>query len=96
MEIMGITGIAAITIICYLAAEAIKATSLDNKWLPVICGVLGGALGVVGMFIMPDYPAQDYITAVSVGIVSGLAATGINQISKQLFKSKELGVKEDG
>lgn len=96
MEIMGITGIAAITIICYLAAEAIKATSLDNKWLPVICGVLGGALGVVGMFIMPEYPAQDYITAVSVGIVSGLAATGINQISKQLSKSKEMGVKEDG
>lgn len=84
MEIMGITGIAAITVICYLAAECIKATALDNKWLPVICGVLGGALGIVAMLIMPDYPATDYITAVAVGIVSGLAATGINQIGKQL------------
>ena len=84
MEIMGITGIAAITVICYLAAEVIKATPLDNKWLPVICGVLGGALGIVAMLIMPDYPATDFITAVAVGIVSGLAATGVNQIGKQL------------
>lgn len=83
MEILGITGIAAITVICYLAAECIKATALDNKWLPVICGLLGGVLGVVAMLIMPDYPASDYITAVAVGIVSGLAATGINQIGKQ-------------
>jgi len=86
MEIMGITGIAAITIICYLAAECIKATALDNKWLPVICGLLGGALGIAAMFMMPNYPAEDYITAVAVGIVSGLAATGIDQIGKQLGK----------
>lgn len=86
MEIMGITGIAAITIICYLAAECIKATALDNKWLPVICGILGGALGVAAMFLMPEYPAEDCITAVAVGIVSGLAATGIDQIGKQLGK----------
>lgn len=84
MEIMGITGIAAITIICYLAAECIKATAIDNKWLPVICGLLGGALGIAAMFLMPEYPAEDFITAVAVGIVSGLAATGIDQIGKQL------------
>lgn len=84
MEILGITGIAAITIICYLAAEAVKVTPLDNKWLPIICGVLGGALGIVARGVVPDYPAQDIITAVAVGIVSGLAATGINQIGKQL------------
>lgn len=85
MEFMGITGIAAITVICYLAAECIKATALDNKWLPVICGILGGSLGIVAMFIMPDFPGGDYITAVAIGIVSGLAATGANQIGKQLF-----------
>lgn len=84
MEIMGITSIAAITVICYLLALGIKATPLDNKWLPVICGVLGGALGVAAMYIMPNFPAQDTITAVAVGIVSGLAATGAHQIGKQL------------
>ena len=34
---------------------------------------------------VPDFPATDSLTAVAVGIVSGLAATGINQAAKQLF-----------
>lgn len=80
----GITGIAAITVLCYLAAQGVKATALDNKWLPVICGVLGGILGVVGMYVMPDYPATDIVTAAAVGVVSGFAATGVNQVYKQL------------
>lgn len=80
----GITGIAAITVLSYLAAQGVKATSLDNKWLPVICGVLGGILGVAGMKIMPDFPATDLITAAAVGVVSGFAATGVNQVYKQL------------
>ena len=79
----GITGIAAITVLCFLAAQGAKATALDNKWLPVICGVLGGVLGVIGMHVMPDYPATDWITAAAVGVVSGLAATGAHQMYKQ-------------
>lgn len=80
----GIASVAAITVICYLVAQGVKATSLDNKWLPVLCGVVGGILGVVGMYVMPEFPANDVITSVAVGIVSGLAATGVNQIYKQL------------
>ena len=76
----GIASVAGITVICYLAAQAVKATNLDNKWLPVICGVLGGILGVVGLYWIPEYPAQDIITAIAVGIMSGLAATGVNQV----------------
>lgn len=82
----GIAGVAAITVICYLVAEGIKATNLDNKWLPTISGAVGAVFGVLGYMIMPDFPAEDYITAIAVGIVSGLAATGINQIYKQLSK----------
>ncbi len=88
MEMIGIASVAAITVIAYLIGEGIKVTGLDNKWIPVICGICGGALGVVGMKIMPDFPATDYITAVAVGIVSGLAATGANQIVKQLGKDE--------
>ena len=62
----GIASVAGITVICYLAAQAVKATNLDNKWLPVICGVLGGILGVVGLYWIPEYPAQDIITAIAV------------------------------
>lgn len=80
----GIAGVAAITIIAYLIGAAVKATALDNKWIPIICGAVGGVLGALAMSIMPDFPAHDYITAVAVGIVSGLAATGVNQCVKQI------------
>lgn len=81
---LGITGVAAITVICLLIGQGVKASGLDNKWIPIICGVCGCALGILAMFIMSDFPAGDYITAAAVGIVSGLAATGINQAAKQL------------
>lgn len=81
---LGITGVAAITVICLLVGQGVKASGIDNKWIPIICGVFGGVLGVMGMFIMPDFPATDYITATAVGIVSGLSATGANQVFKQL------------
>lgn len=80
----GIAGVAAITVICYLAGQLVKASGLDNKWIPIICGVVGGVLGVAAMRFMADYPADDYITAVAVGIVSGFAATGINEAVKQI------------
>ena len=81
----GIVGVAAITVICYLLAQAVKATAVDNKWLPVLCGLLGGALGLAALYTgLQDFPASDPLTALAVGIVSGLAATGANQIGKQL------------
>lgn len=85
MDFMGITGVAGIVVICYLVGLIVKATPYDNnKIIPIVCGAAGGALGVAGMFLMPDFPASDPITAVAVGIVSGLAATGADQIVKQV------------
>lgn len=81
---LGIVGVSAITVLCYLIGEAVKASKVDNKYIPVICGVLGAILGVAAMFAMPEFPAQDIITAAAVGAVSGLAATGANQVFKQL------------
>ena len=80
----GIASVAVITVICYLVGQVVKVSGIDNKWIPIVVGVAGGVLGVVGMHLMPDFPAQDYLTAVAVGIVSGLAATGIDQVAKQL------------
>lgn len=85
---LGIAGVAAITVICFLIGQVVKASGLDNKWIPITCGISGALLGVLGLFIMPDFPATDYITALAVGIVSGLAATGINQVYKQLNKGE--------
>lgn len=81
---LGITGVAAITVICYLFGNAAKASNLPDKWIPIVCGVAGLILGIVAMFAMPDFPGTDFITACAIGIVSGFAATGINQVFKQL------------
>lgn len=85
---VGIVSVAAITTISALIAQAVKATRLDNKWLPVICGMCGAVLGVVGMLTIPDFPAGDILGAIAVGIVSGLAATGSHQIYKQMGVDK--------
>lgn len=80
----GIAGVASITTLCYLIGELVKVTGVDNKWIPVVCGVAGVVLGIAAMFIMPEFPATDYITAGAVGAVSGFAATGIDQAIKQV------------
>ena len=85
----GIAGVAVITVIAYLVGLAVKATAIPNRWIPVICAAVGGALGVVGLYTMAAFPATDILTAIAVGIVSGLAATGIDQTVKQLG-SKEM------
>ena len=81
----GIGSVVAITVITYLIGMGCKSwEKLDNKFIPVICGLVGAVLGVVGMQTMADFPATDVLNAVAVGIVSGLASTGANQIGKQL------------
>lgn len=83
----GIASVAAITVICYLAGLIAKALPLDDRYIPIVCGVCGAVLGVAGLYLgLPDFPASDPVTAVAVGIVSGLAATGVNQVFKQLGK----------
>ncbi len=88
MENFGIAAVAAITVIAYIVGLVVKATNLNNKWIPIICGLTGAILGVVSLYWtpIPDFPAADPISAAAVGIVSGLAATGANQIVKQLTK----------
>lgn len=86
MEFMGVAAVAAITVICYLIGEFVKAGKLDNKWIPCSVGLSGGVLGVAALYVMPDFPAQDIITAIAVGIVSGLAATGGNELIKQVSR----------
>jgi hypothetical protein len=58
--------------------------------IPVIAVALGVVLGIVAFFATPDIIAADNVfTAILIGGASGLAATGTNQIFKQLGKGKE-------
>ena len=84
-----ITTVACITVICYLIGAVCKATGKLDKWIPCIVGAAGAALGVVGMYTIGDFPAKDVLNALAVGIASGLASTGVNQIVKQLSQSNE-------
>ena len=87
MDITTLGTCVAIVAICYVIGLGCKAAQrIPDEWIPVIMAVVGGVLGAVGMNIMPDFPAADYINAVAVGAVSGLAATGVNQVYKQAKK----------
>lgn len=85
----GIASFAAIVVICYLIGVIVKTSSFDDKWIPAIVGISGLILGVIAFIIkVPDFPANDIFTAAAVGIVSGLASTGINQLFKQMQKDE--------
>jgi len=80
-----ITTIPAIIVIAYLVGMGCKAVeAIPDKFIPVIVGAVGAILGIVGMYTMAEFPAQDVLNALAIGIASGLASTGVNQIVKQL------------
>lgn len=85
--------VAPIIVLCYLLGLFLKAfPKIKDELIPCLVGLFGGILGVVGFFVIPDYPANDIMTAIAVGVVSGLASTGANQIYKQLksfFKEED-------
>ena len=82
MEIMGMAVVTAISVIAYLVGEAVKLSPLDNRWIPLVCGLSGAALGVAGLYSVADFPAADLLSALAVGIASGLAATGGYEAAK--------------
>ena len=92
MEIMGIGSVAAITVICYFIGMVFHdKTPLDNKWVPtIVCGS-GLVLSLIGWLTIKDYPATDWLHALAVGVVSGLASTGVDQLIHQ-FNPREHGV----
>lgn len=80
--------IPAVVVICWFIGlcmkNLIKSDKVD-KFIPCVCGAVGGALGIIIFFTTPDFIAADsWFNALATGIVSGLAATGIDQIKKQL------------
>lgn len=78
--------IPAITVICYLLAQAYKSFMAEDmyKHIPVLCGAVGGVVGVLCYLFIPGYiPADNVIVAAAIGLVSGWAATGANQVWKQ-------------
>jgi len=88
---MELIGIPAIVVISYMITETFK-MFINKKYLPIVAGISGCILGILSFVLQIDImPADDIITAAAIGIISGLAATGSNQIFKQLKSNKEEG-----
>ncbi len=90
-----------IVITVYIVAEIIKATVMKEggkhyeyrSILPVICMGIGGIIGVLLFVLYPvGISVTDGVNAFVIGALSGLAATGSNQILKQLMQFKNHGV----
>lgn len=87
MEMLGFIAFPSIVIICYAIGFICKSFKIEklDQFIPDICCLVGVILGVVIFLTIPDFiPATNWIEAVCVGIVSGFAATGINQAVKQI------------
>ena len=95
MMIMEMVSIPVITIICYLFGEFFKLVVLKKKkrfkYIPVIVGGIGGALGLIIYFVRPELllGTTNPFVAIAIGIVSGLASTGGNELVKQILKKEE-------
>lgn len=84
-----VTTIPAIIVICLVVGMGCKAADgVPDKYIPVILGAVGAILGVVGLYTMKDFPANDVLNALAIGAASGLASVGANQIVKQLKKDE--------
>lgn len=90
--IMEYVSIPVITIICYLIGEFFKLVILRKKkrykYIPVIVGAVGGTLGGIIYFVSPEllFNTTNPFVAIAIGIVSGLASTGGNELVKQILK----------
>lgn len=81
----------------YIIAEILKATILKNRTdlkaiLPYACAIIGAIAGGVLFYIDPTIVDQSSIQdSVLSGAISGLLATGANQIYKQFYNIIAIG-----
>ena len=88
---MNFTSVPIIVVCSYIVGELYKQIFKKKtdayRFIPVLLSIVGGILGVVIYFTNPEmiFNAANVWIALGVGIVSGVSATGANQIIKQLF-----------
>lgn len=92
-NLIEITSVPVIVAIVYAALALYKHFIKAEKWIrliPLWAALLGVVLGIVAFYAVPGImPADNVLVAILIGGASGLAATGTNQIYKQLTKDKD-------
>ena len=83
-----IVGLVYVVMQVYKHLVAKCANDIWTRLIPMWAMLLGGALGVYIFFKMPTLMIADKVlSALLVGIVSGLSSVGFNQIGKQFSKN---------
>lgn len=94
-NVLEIAGIPVIVGIVYFVMAVYKKLVTGKKeiWtslIPVWASILGIGLGLVAYFCVPSVTTADNVlSAVLLGLASGLMAVGVNQIYKQASKAAE-------
>jgi hypothetical protein len=82
-----------IVLMCYIFSEIYKVIFKDKerlyKLIPLIAALFGGLLGVIIFYTSKEIIQTDNLyKAIEIGIISGFASTGTNQVIKQLMKGE--------
>lgn len=90
LDMTQFAAIPCLVIILYIIGFALKISCLKNhtQFVPIACAVIGAVLAVIAyMYIPGTVPGDNVLVALCCGIVSGLTATGSNQVYWQIKKS---------
>lgn len=91
-NLLEVTCLPIIVAIVYVVMAVYKhcVTGKAETWtrlIPLWAAIMGAVLGIYGYYKIPQLMlGDDVLTALLVGILSGLSAVGFNQIGKQLSK----------
>lgn len=67
-----------------------NAPAIWTSLIPVWAAMLGIGLGILAYYCVPEVmPAENVLVAVLIGLASGLGAVGVNQVGKQIKKTKD-------
>ncbi len=92
---MNFVSVPIIVVCCYVLGEIYKVIFSKKtnayKFIPIVMCIFGGILGIVMFYTSPEmiFYVDNAWIALGVGMVSGVSATGTNQIIKQLFGKNE-------
>lgn len=93
MEYLNLISVPAIATIVYWVIKIVRVASGDNeklkRFIPLIAAALGAVCGVICHYAVPSIiPSTNVVVAIVLGGSSGLSATGVNQLIKQLSDKK--------
>lgn len=89
---MDFASIPIIVVCSYIVGEIYKVIfrkkSKAYKLIPILVALVGGVLGVVIFYTEPKvmFNVDNFYSALLIGLLSGFASTGTNQVVKQLIK----------